>query len=182
MNTNTSSGFQNLPTQVVAGGATAIQWTGNSTPTLPTGSVLVLQTDPDLPSGGSFDAQPFRVRIAGRLNVAATGTVTVGLYAGNSATLGSNQVMATALSVSITAPGSTNFFLETDLIWDSVSGKVSGMAWGVVGTAGTVANGSISAVTGITSASLLQFVAGVTFSAANAANSITVTDFSIETV
>lgn len=184
MNTNTSSGFQGLVPQVVTvSTATPLVWTNNSTPALVNGALLVLQADPDLPTGGSFDAQPFRVRIAGKVNVAATGVVTVGLYLGNSSTLASDTLLASAVSGSVTAPAGTNFFLEADMIWDSTSGRVSGMSWGTVGTGGTPSNGVLSnSPSAITTSASLQFVAAVTFGAANAANSITVTEFSVETV
>lgn len=181
MNTNTSSGFRDLAAQTVTVlTPVALQWTNNSTPVLATGSNLSLVTDQDLLTGGTFDNSAFRVRLAGVANVAATAsTVTVGIYVGSVAT---GTLLKTVVSQSLTA-AKTNFFLETELLWDSVSQALSGLAWGAAGFGGTVANGALANnPPAIVNAAGLTFSAAVTFSVANAANTIQVNEFSIEIV
>lgn len=178
MNTNTSNGFRDLPAQVVTtASATALAWTNNSTPVLANGAALSLVTDQDLATGGTFDGNLFKVRIIGNASVSTTAsTVTIGIYSGTVAT---GTLLKTIVSPSLTS-AKTNFFLELDLLWDSNSQTVNGLCWGVAGT-GTPANGALTAsLTGVASAASLVFSAAVTFSGANAANTVQISELSVE--
>lgn len=181
MNTNTSSGFRSLASQALTSAATAQQlvWTNSSTPALANGANLVLTADQDTPTNGSFDSQVFRVRLVGKAFVGTTGaTVTIGVYLGSVTT---GTLLKTVVSQSLTSLN-TNFFLDTTLIWDSVSQTLTGSGSGVAGS-GTAASGTVSnAPLAVATAASLSFVAAATTSAAGAGNTVTVTEFSIEKV
>lgn len=183
MNANTSAAFQNLPSQVVS--ISTIQGflnTGGASPALAANALLVLQPPPDLVSLGVFDARPFRVRLAGKY-VSAAGTATVAIYQGNAAA----QLVAANLLVSAagTAAVSSNFWLEAELIWDSVSQRLNGTIQGSVDkvfVTPAILAATGNQITGVTNQNLLQFMAAVTFSSANAGNSVQLSEFSVERV
>lgn len=183
MNTNTSAAFQNLPAQVVS--IATIQGflnTGAAQPALAANALVVLQPPPDIATLGVFDGHPFRVRLVGKYTSAA-GTATVAIYQTNAAAgLVAAQLLSSAAG---TAAVSSNFWLEAELVWDSVSQRLNGTQTAAVdkvlsGPALITATGN--QITGIVSQNSLQFVPAVTFGSANAGNSVTLNEFSIERV
>jgi hypothetical protein len=137
----------------------------------------------------SFNGVPFKVRVAGTFNSAvASNGITISLYLGSSATVGSNSLLGT---VATTATGvgvaTGHFVVEAVLIWDSVSGKLDGSITGFIAASGgtpfPVATASVYATqASAAAASNLQFVTAATFATTNAANSVQVTEFALDQI
>lgn len=190
-NSNSFLGYQNLPAQTItvttdtpllvpAQGL----YPSLPSPTFAVGAGLYVGLTGDIPNNATYDGHPFTVRVAGKSFVAGTGTFTPTLKLGTSNVSANNTALANATkaSGSVTATA-LNFWLEVELIWDSVSQTLSGVASGVVGglllaptviTAQQVVNPS----TGVLPS--FNFIPSFAFSTANAANTVTVTEFLIE--
>lgn len=190
-NSNSFSGFQNLPAQSIT--------TTTDTPllvpvqglysTLPSpnfvaGTGLYVGPSSDILGNATSDGRPFTIRVAGKAVVGAAGNFTVTFKLGNSATSANNTAITGAAAVAaISGASSINFWFEIECIWDSVSTSLTGYVSGVVG-------GTLKAPTVITpltvalpSAALtpsFQFIPSFTFSVANAANSVTVTELAVD--
>lgn len=200
-NVNTINGWYNLPAQVVSSGTEttlAVPATGLY-PSLPSpvfaaGNGLSAGINADLSANMTYGGHPFRVRVVGRLNTGVSSTVTLKLYqvpgsivsAGTSGTVANDNVVV-ALTASSAFTGAANFVVEAEFIWDSVSGKLNGVVTlASVNNTITVANGGtagvLTATTQVSGAGLgdMNFIPSVTFGTANAANSITVTEFVID--
>jgi hypothetical protein len=190
-NMNSFIGYQNLPAQTVTVAtespllvpAQGLYGTLPS-PTLPAGAGLFVGLTGDVIGNATYDGHPFTVRVAGKAFVAGTGTFTAFLKLGTSATPGNNTVLANATKVSgsVTA-AAINFWLEAEFMWDSVSQSLTGVASGVVGgllLAQTVITALPVLNPNATTPATLNFIPSFTFSAANAANTVTVTEFLIE--
>jgi hypothetical protein len=167
-NTNTINALYNLGTQVVnSGAATLLSQTVNGVT-----STAVLA----MPPQANVDGHAFRVRLIGK----ATGNANSLLFTLYSGTTTATTLAAFTAGASVATTGG-NFSIVTELSWDSVSGLVNGVKSGQTnGTLTTAA--AITPVTGITSASALQFVASATFGSASANNSVTVEEFSLEQI
>jgi hypothetical protein len=190
-NVNSFLGYQNLPAQTItvttdtpllvpAQGL----YSSLPSPTLAAGAGLYVGLTGDVPNNATYDGHPFKVRVAGKAFVAATAsTFTATLKLGTSNVSASNTALANATKASgSTTAAALNFWLEAELIWDSVSQTLAGVANGVVGglllaptviTAQQVTNPS----TGVLAS--LNFIPSFAFSVANAANTVTVTEFFI---
>lgn len=207
-NVNTSSGFYNLPTTVVT--ATSEQamlvpatglYASLPSPTLPVGAGLSVAPSPDI-TGSVFDGRPFRVRavgVASTLGAAATiiaklrqvNAVAVGVIgaAGSVTTAGvpgtGTNLFATSATIGSSNVASVQFEYEYTLFWDSVSKNLTGFK-SVDYTNFTSTNVLTAAAVGTPIATLnfadLNFLMSFTFSAANATNTITVKEVSIERV
>lgn len=133
-------------------------------------------------STDSFNGHAFRVRITGDgTNVTAAQTVQVGIYCQTGTTpLSANLVATTAASPAIGAAGTFSFVLEAILMWDAVSGIVTGSSLGGIGT-GTAQAGVTAVTTAPAAVTLpnLQFLAGVTLGAATSVT-LTVREFAID--
>lgn len=190
-NVNSFLGYQNLPTQVIGVTTDTVltvpaQGTYGTLPSplLAAGAAFHLDLGGDILTNATYDGHPFTVRIAGKANVAATAcTFTPTLKLGTSLTTGSNTTIGvTGASGSLTAVA-TNFWLEAEFMWDSISQTLNGVVSGSVGNA-RIAPTAITAVqVALPSAGVsptFQFVPSFAFSVANAANSVTVTEFLID--
>lgn len=191
-NSSTYLGYYNLPAQVITTTtdtpllvpAQGLYSTLPS-PTFASGTGLFTGPVSEVFGNATVDGHPFTVRVAGKAHVAATGAFTVTLKLGSSATSASNTtiVNATKASGSVTAPGDINFWLEIEAIWDSTSQSLTGVVTGVVGglLLTPVAITALS-VTNATSATTpnFQFIPSFTFGAANAANTVTVTELTVD--
>jgi hypothetical protein len=173
----------------------------------PAGSGLCLPAGYDLATGGEVDCHVFKIRLMGDLTVVgATNNLTLVLYripyasigvtgSGTTAAVTSAGAHGTA-AVSLSSinihslltsyyPASGHFFFEWTLLWDSTIAKLDGFYTGLISSTATAGFSKFNetAVTqltsGVTSSASLNFMPGFTFSSA-AANSITVTEFSIE--
>jgi hypothetical protein len=143
--------------------------TGNTTETafsLGAGGPAVLS----IPSSPSVDGKVFQLTIAGRI-AAVSGSGGIGLYLGNSATLGSDQNLFGPTS---DVSGITMSFVWKGLfIWDSVTQRLRGIAADTLSASGT----GTSTTTGVASQSSLQFVLSGKFNGSSGSNSITITEF-----
>jgi len=197
-NQNSVVGFQNLPAQSITVNTevallvpAAGLYPSLPSPALAAGVGLYVTTPPDI-TGSDFDGHAFKVRVAGKFFTGAAATLVTKLYqvppailtAGTQSTVANDHVVLTnAASASTTGAGS--FLVEAQFMWDSAS-AVLGTTAGLNQTAGAVVTGTPAAAlaTGYTSGpiNVLNFLPSFTFSAANAANTVTVTEFYIERV
>lgn len=118
INVQAGKGIVPLPASLTTGTSTAEAMIPNpSTPTLP----LLVQ----VPSGSELEQRRFQLQFSGYIKTGGTTNVTLKLYSGTSATPGSNTALGTSGAIaqnSATAP----FWAIADLIFDSVSGKLTG--------------------------------------------------------
>lgn len=134
-----------------------------------------------IPSKSGTEGKPFTVSASGYINAAVAENVTVNLYAGSSLVPGNNTLLKSSGAQAYAAAAENPFYLKAKLIWDSVTGKLTGTVKffinGVLVAEAAVANtvGGLSNVNN----PVVQFALSVTFSVANAANQLTVNDFSV---
>jgi len=84
---------------------------------------------PDPPfNTGTFDGRLIRVRLSGAGNAGANAaqSVTVRLYQGTSATLGSDTLLGATTALATVAGGAFSFFMEALLFWESTTQIMSG--------------------------------------------------------
>lgn len=87
------------------------------------------------PGSNKLRNKPFRIRAWGRVTGGETVNLTIKLYSGISATIGSNTSIATSGAVAVNSV-SANFYLEAQMVWDSTSDKYQGVFRGWInGTA-----------------------------------------------
>lgn len=206
-NVNTTSGFYKIPQIVVT--ATSEQallvpasgYPGLPSPTLPSGAGITIAPSPDI-TGSVLDGRPFRVRavgVASTLGSASTiiaklrqvNAVAVGVIgaAGSVTTAGvpgtGTNLFATSATIGSSNVASVQFEYEYTMFWDSTSKNLTGFK-SVDYSNFTSTNVLTTPAVGTPIASLnfadLNFMLSFTFSAANAANTINVNEFSIERV
>lgn len=206
-NVNTFNGFYSLPVTVVT--ATTEQallvpasgYTGLPSPTLPKSSGITIAPPPDI-AGSVLDGRPFRVRCAGIASTAGAAAtiipkfrqvnaVAVGVIgaAGSVTAAGvpgtGTNLFATNATIASSNVASVQFQYDYTLFWDSVSKTLSGYK--------TVDYSNFTSTNVLTAAAVgtpittlnfadLNFMMSFTFSAANATNTLTVNEFSIERV
>jgi len=135
------------------------------------------------PGSDKLKNRPFVVRLWGRATGGTTTNLTIKLYSGISATIGSNTSIATSGAIAVNSV-SGNFHLESQMIWDSTSDKYQGVFQGHVnGTA--VARAINSSVTVPASDPSVAegtngFTATGTFSASDAGNLAILDGFELE--
>jgi hypothetical protein len=140
-------------------------------------------------NSSSFDGRAFKIRLQGTYSsAAAANQLTLGLYLGSSATVGSDLLLGAVASGATTIGAVTGHFLaEGNFIWDSASTQIDGTLGGFYGITGgqPAPTAAVPAyVTHQTAANIaaLQIVAAATWTVGNAANTIQVTEFSLEMV
>lgn len=121
-------------------GAVAANVSGAANPLLPATQTVLSSTaetqivNPQLPTtpltvavppGGLLEAIPFTIVASGKINTGTSSTVTLSLYSGNSATIGSNTLLK-ASSAFTGFAGKKNFWIKGRAIYDSVSGTLTG--------------------------------------------------------
>lgn len=85
-----------------------------------------------LPGSNRLNKRKFKIRVAGRVKGPGTiNTFTAALYFGTSATIGSNTEIASTGAIA-TGASATNWALEADCFYDSVSGRIQGLQKGWV--------------------------------------------------
>jgi hypothetical protein len=171
-NTNTIAALYNLPAQTV--NATAETLLTNTVNGVTSTAIL------NMPANANVDSHSFRVRLIGKATGGTGATLTLKFYLGTALT-GTNVAAFTVTGAAVPATGG-NFSVYADLVWDSVSGTVTGFKGGqtngtLTALAALNANGS-----NVASAAGLQFVASATFGAALATNSVTVEEFAFEQI
>lgn len=136
-----------------------------------------------VPGSTRFNGKKMLVRAAGFATVGGTSpTLNLVLQSGTSLTSGSNTTLATLGSAqAVTTSASYPWMLEAILEGDSTTGKLQGafsiILNNVVSAWAALSNG----LTGLNFATepVFNLVIGVTFGVANAANTATLTDFSL---
>lgn len=166
-----------LPAQVV-GNVTTEQVVQNPAITSVANPVaLVVQ----VPANSALEQKPFEVSVSGYITAGAAENVTLNLYAGTSTTPGNDTLLKSSGAGAIAGASSFPFWIKARLIYDSVSGKLTGTVQFVMGAL-LVAEGLVTnEPTGISNVNnpVISFCVSVTFSVANANNLLNVADFSI---
>lgn len=207
-NMNTFAGIQNFPAQVITGTsetallvpATSGVYPGYPSPQFPASSGLSIAPPNDTTGFGSaLDVREFKVRLVARVVNPGAGTLTVKLYQVPFANIGT--ISATGSVTSGGAPGSGDvlvhttaaltqanpsiFAIEYDLVWSSINGRLDGVVTGVQNTSTLISLAAISSgglSSGVATVSQLNFLPSFTFSAANAGDSVQVSEFVVERV
>lgn len=178
---------------------------GSSTPFDPNANPAVLSGNLGRPSNyrgagpffnsGAFDGRGFRVAAQFKFQVvSAAGGASVwtpSLYLGTSATVGSDALIFAATGISVPASHTANGsgVILVDLIWDSVSGLISGAGYSIVQAFDVTAAGAITSVLkspAVTTARAAAAVANLNFlttitiaTTAPTSSSTTMTELSI---
>lgn len=182
-NVNSFEAFYNLPTaSVTVNTATPLTvqpsgvYAGLPSPLLPVGSFISLGITDVVAGNMTVDGHPFKVRVSGKFNTGAASTFTPAIF------LGTPTAVATSVAslASAAVTGASNFTIEATFIWDSVSQSLDGFFYQSVN--GAVPVLTVTTKTAVTSAAGLSFVPQFTFGTANAANTVTVTEFVIDRV
>lgn len=128
----------------------------------------------------SFDSgKPFRIRAQGTTTTNVSTTVAPKLYLGSDTNVSNDTAVFAPTAINVNS-ATSQWMISADLQWDSVSKKINGQALSRIGST----LGALAALTAVTAntASTLQFVLSGAFGAGNAANTLTVTEFSIEAI
>jgi hypothetical protein len=136
-----------------------------------------------IPPGGPCEQEEFDVVFSGYITTTQSSTIVFKLYQGNSATIGSNQLLASSTSATV-ATTTVPFALKAVLVYDSKSGKLTGRFSGVVGgtaTALAVLSGSPPFALSInnTNNPVLTFTLTATFGTAATPNVVNLKDFGV---
>ena len=136
-----------------------------------------------IPPGGPCEQESFELVFSGYVTTTQSATVIFKVYEGYSATIGSNTIIATMTTSAAIATATAPFEFRVKMVYDSVSGKLTGRYDGIVqgtATASTVITSApISASIKNTNNPVLGFTLTVTFSAATTANVVNIKDFGI---
>jgi hypothetical protein len=135
-----------------------------------------------IPPGTPLEQRTFEIQASGQLKTNAATNVTIKLYSGSSATLGSDVLVGSSGAVAQT--GAVPWFLRGSAVYDSVSGKMTGILKFVVNNAITAEAPFTAILTGISNANALgqavaSFLLTATFSVASPLNFLTVQEFAI---
>lgn len=135
-----------------------------------------------IPASSGLEKIPFKVQASGSIKGGTTTNATVKLYFGTSTTVGNNTMLGTTGAVAANS-ATVPFFIEANLIYDSVGGRLTGTIKGII-NATVLAETAVSALptsigTQASNAPVANFVLSITFSVANAANAILVEDFAV---
>ena len=136
-----------------------------------------------IPPGGPCEQESFELVFSGYVTTTQSATVIFKVYFGDSATINSNTIIATMTTSASLATLTVPFEFRVKMVYDSVSGKLTGRYDGVVGptvTASTIITSApISKSISNTANPVMAFTLTATFSAATTANSINLKDFGI---
>jgi hypothetical protein len=138
-------------------------------------------------TSGAFNGSPFLVRVFGTFTSGvAANDLQIALYLGSSATIGSDHIISALLT---TGTGgdfgavSGKFCASYRLMWDLTTGKLDGIVDSSFivpsGVAATVVGGTAVTETSAAALSNVTFVATAKWNAANAGNTVQVTEFSL---
>jgi hypothetical protein len=136
-----------------------------------------------IPPGGPCEQEEFDVVFSGYITTTQSSTVVFKLYAGSSATIGSNTLLASSTSETV-ATTTKPFALKATCVFDSVSGKLTGRFQGVVGATATalaVFAGAPPFALSLNNVNspVLTFTLTVTFGTAATPNSVNLKDFGV---
>lgn len=132
-----------------------------------------------LPGSSKLDGKPFRVRAVGKATGGTTTNLTIVIQQGTSVTAGSNTDCFTSGAKAINSVNG-NFIVEFIGSFDATSKIIQGLGTGMVNDV-AVAAAAITAQTAMDPATEgIGFVVSAVFSATNAGNTVSLTDFSLE--
>lgn len=140
--------------------------------------VLAVSIPPNSPT----EKLEFDLFISGRITTAGNYTATLKLYGGAAPTGTPGSDTQVATSGAVTVNNTTEpFWLQLQLVYDSTSGKMRGQFKGQVGNTVVAATTLSNSPTGIENSNdpVASFYPTITFSGANAENTIEVDAFSI---
>jgi len=145
------------------------------------GKLLICPMEGSLALSTPGNARRFRLSIAGYMTSGTTSTVTLKLYFGTSTTISSNGTAMFSITTASLASTNQNFFVDVNLIYDSVSTSFGGYY------IGSAVNTNISATaitqTSVTAVSASSEAQGwnltAIFNTTNASNNLVVTTFEI---
>lgn len=146
-----------------------------------TGATAVVSAQPvAAPTLTNFEGIPFKVRGAFKVLTGGTSTCVVNIYLGTTVVSGNKLGSVTSQSL-VTLPSSG--FLELYLIWDSVTGKISGLQAGQFGTGSAVIYAALTN-TAVAAAAIsnLQFCISATNGSSVTGTIFTLTELCLETV
>lgn len=201
-NSNTTIFWNDLPTQVISTAtetalvvpAQSLNYGTLPSPAFAAGNGLTVGFPPDLAGNPTYDTHAFKLRLVGKATTAGSYTVAIKLYqvpgsivaAGTAGTLANDHVII-SLAATTVATATQNFFVEATLLWDSTSKILNGFMNGaqINGVGIAVNSGTAStqvATTQITAVTVndLNFIPSFTLQTANGANSVTVTELSLD--
>jgi hypothetical protein len=144
----------------------------------PTNTTLALTVS--IEPNTNLEQVPFDLNISGYITTGASMTVTAKLYSGTSTTVASDTLLGSSGAITQNS-SSAPFAISAKLIFDSVSGKLTGTVKFLLNNT-LVAEAAISnVITGIKNSNtpVASFLASFTFSVANAANVVNVQKFSV---
>jgi hypothetical protein len=135
-----------------------------------------------IPPGTVLEQRQFEIHASGIAKIGAAGNLTLKLYAGQSATLGNDVVIASTGAVAMTV--SVPFLMVARAVFDSVTGKLSGVVKWLVNNVIVAEAAFTSIITGINNAPALgtaaaSFLLTGTFSVANAGSGLVVQEFAV---
>jgi hypothetical protein len=136
-----------------------------------------------IPASALLEQNIFEIHASGYIKCNASSTLTLKLYSGSSATVGSDTLLKSSGAVSA-FQATVPFYIIAQLVYDSVSGKLGGTVKFMVNNT-LVAEAALANVpTGITSsptlgAAVISFLLSVTFGTADAGNLINIQEFAI---
>ena len=190
--TGTTSAIVAIPQfNAVVGSSTPLGPNANASILQPIGGGIVKlnggQAGTEAPWFGSsaFDgSRPFQIRLIGTGSAAANAgnTLTVKIYQGTSATIGSDTLISTPLNAVATASAANlRFYIEVTGYWDSTNQALNGVLSGNYtynGTTTLITAAGTTQVSSLTSTSSLSFLASITWGNA-VGGTINVSEFSI---
>jgi hypothetical protein len=137
-----------------------------------------------IPPGGPCEQEQCTLIASGYIKTGQSSTVVLKLYAGDSATIGSNTQIGASTSVTV-ATATVPFLIKCDFVYDSVSGDLDILSFSAVvkGTVNTTIAGSppYSLSLSNTANPVLTFTLTATFGTGSAGtpNSINLKDFGV---
>lgn len=141
-----------------------------------------------LPPGGPCEQEGFEVVFSGFITTTQSATVTFKLYVGASSTIGSNTLLTSFGASGAIATTTVPFELRLRLVYDSVSGKLTGTMDGMIGPtviARASCSGAVPLASSLNNAGtstggpVVLFTLTATFSAAATPNTVNLKDFGI---
>lgn len=167
-------------------------YAGFPSPVFPVNSGLCIGFPPDVAGSLAVDGHPFKIKLAGVANNPGGGACTLKLYQVPLASLG--VISATGSVTSAGAPGSgdtsiaslslgtasAHFLVEAVMIWDSGLARLDGYTVGTSNATLLDLTATSAVSSGVAAVSALNFMPSVTFATGNAANALTVQEFSLE--
>lgn len=143
----------------------------------------------DQPTHGpnAFNGFPFLVHLSGTFTSGvAANDLQIALYLGSSSTIGSDHAISTVLNTGTSGnfgAVSGKFSASFRLMWDITTGKLDGVVENSFivpsGVAATVVGGTAVTETSAAAASNITFVCSSKWNAANAGNTVQITEFSL---